>query len=48
MYRDEDTIFDIIHAARLVVQFKAEMTHEEFLQDSKTQSAMLYQITLIG
>lgn len=48
MYQDEDTLVDIIHAARLILQFKAGMTQTEFDQDPQTQAAILYQITLIG
>ena len=48
MHRDDDTIFDILHAARLILQFKAGMTQDEFRKDPKTQSAILHQLTIIG
>lgn len=48
MDRDEDTIFDILHAGQLIQQFKAGMTQTEFRQDPKTQSAILHQIPVMG
>jgi uncharacterized protein with HEPN domain len=48
MPRDEATLLDIAHAARLVQTFVQSMTKEAFLRDFKTQSAVLYQLTVIG
>lgn len=36
MHRDKDTLFDIIRAAHLILQFKGDLTPAEFRQDAKT------------
>ena len=48
MSRDEATLFDIARAARLVVEFKQGMDKEAFLQDIKTQSAIVHQLMVMG
>lgn len=48
MRRDEATLLDIAKAARLVMTFTQGMAKEEFLNDLKTQSAVLYQLLVIG
>jgi len=48
MQRDEVVLQDIRNAARLVVQFVEGFDKPAFLNDWKTQSAVLYQLTLIG
>jgi uncharacterized protein with HEPN domain len=48
MPRDDATLLDIVNAARLIQTFIQDMTKEAFLGDLKTQSAVLYQITVIG
>jgi uncharacterized protein with HEPN domain len=48
MPRDEAILLDIAHAARLVLEFKEGMDHATFLQDLKTQSAVLHQLMVIG
>ena len=48
MRRDEVTLLDIARAARLVLEFTQGMTKEEFLDDIKTRSAVLYQLLVIG
>jgi uncharacterized protein with HEPN domain len=48
MSHDEVILLDIIHAARLAVEFKQDMDKDEFLQDIKTQSAVLHQLMVMG
>ncbi|MBC7225629.1 MAG: DUF86 domain-containing protein [Thermoflexales bacterium] len=48
MHRDEVTLLDIARAARLIMGFVADMAKENFLDDIKTQSAVLYQLLVIG
>jgi uncharacterized protein with HEPN domain len=42
MQRDEATLLDIAEAARLVVNFVQDTNKAVFLDDYKTQSAVLY------
>jgi uncharacterized protein with HEPN domain len=39
---------DIERAARLVISFTREVTKESFLNDPKTQSAVLHQLLVMG
>jgi uncharacterized protein with HEPN domain len=48
MSRDETTLADILRAARLVVVFADGMDIDAFLDDLKTQSAVLHQLMIIG
>jgi len=48
MSLDETTLLDIAQAARLIVQFKQGMDKAAFLQDIKTQSAILHQLMIMG
>ncbi len=48
MRRDEATLLDIARAARSVLVFTQGLEKEEFLEDFKTQSAVLYQLIVIG
>src|SRR5262245_27336580 len=48
MARDETILLDIANAACLIHVFIQGMTKEAFLDDLKTQSAVLYQVTVIG
>ena len=48
MQRDKATLIDIARAARLVETFVSGMQKEDFLKDLKTQSAVLYQLLVIG
>jgi uncharacterized protein with HEPN domain len=48
MQRDEVVLQDIINATRLVKDFIQGFEKESFIQDWKTRSAVLYQITVIG
>jgi len=48
MHRDDVTLIDIVQAARLIIEFSGQLTREQFLEDVKTQSAVLYQLLVIG
>ena len=48
MQRDEVVIQDIINAARLVIEFVEGFEKNTFIEDWKTRSAVLYQLTVIG
>ena len=48
MSQDEVILLDIIRAARLTVEFKQGPDKDEFLQDIKTQSAVLHQLMVMG
>ena len=46
--RDRASLLDIAKAARLILEFVGEMSRLEFETDLKTQSAVLYQIAIMG
>jgi uncharacterized protein with HEPN domain len=48
MQRDEVVLQDILNAARLVIEFVKGFNKDTFVSDSKTRSAVLYQLTVIG
>ena len=48
MPRDEAHLLDILKAARLAIEFKGPAEKAEFLEDAKTQSAVLHQLLVIG
>lgn len=48
MSRDEATLLDLERAARLIIEFTHGMDAEEFLDDIKTQSAVLHQLLVLG
>jgi uncharacterized protein with HEPN domain len=48
MERDKSTLLDIARAARLVLEFRRGMDKAAFLQDFKTQSAILHQLMVMG
>lgn len=48
MSRDEAHVLDILEAARRALAFVAGMTDRQFLNDLKTQSAVLHQLTVLG
>ena len=48
MRQDEATLLDIAKAAQLIQVFIGGMAKEEFLDDLKTQSSVLYQLLVIG
>jgi len=48
MSRDSATLLDMLAAARLVIEFREDMDKLAFLDDSKTQSAILHQLLVLG
>ncbi len=48
MERDDVVLGDIINAADEIVSFVEGMTEADFIADSKTRSAVLYQLLVIG
>ena len=48
MWRDDVTLLDVEKAGRLVVSFVDDMSKDTFLNDIKTQSSVLYQLTVLG
>lgn len=48
MRRDDVVLQDIVNAARLAKDFIQGFEKEGFIDDWKTRSAVLYQITVIG
>lgn len=48
MARDEAVLLGIARAAHLVLEFKQGMDEAAFLEDSKTQSAILHQLMVMG
>jgi uncharacterized protein with HEPN domain len=46
--RDEAHLLDIARAAHLAIEFKGGADKAEFLEDAKTQSAVLHQLLIIG
>jgi uncharacterized protein with HEPN domain len=48
MTRDDATLLDIERAARLALIFAEDYSKEEFLEDLKTQSAVVHQLLIIG
>lgn len=48
MSRDAAHVLDILHSARLALSFVSGMSKAEFEQDLKTQSAVLYRLTIVG
>lgn len=48
MQRDTSLLLDMFRAISQIVQFKGELTFEQFHADAKTQSAIIHQFLLIG
>lgn len=48
MSRDSATLLDIIRAARNILAFKQGLDKIAFLNDPKTQSAILHQLMILG
>ena len=48
MLRDEASLLDILKAARLAIEFKGALDRSNFLDDSKTQAAVLHELLVIG
>lgn len=48
MQRDRAVLLDIVRAAELILEFSAGMDETAFLNDVKTQSAILHQLMVLG
>jgi uncharacterized protein with HEPN domain len=48
MQRDIVTLLDILQAARLILQFTAGMHREDFIEDEKTNAAVIREVEIIG
>ena len=48
MKRDEAVLWDLVRAARLVLEFKQGIDKAAFLDDLKTQSSVLHQLMVMG
>jgi len=48
MRRDETTLLSMAEAARWVVSFVQGLSKDAFLDDARTQSAVLYQLIVMG
>ena len=48
MHDDSATLLDISNAANLAYTFLDDLTKDAFLDDVKTQSAVLYQLLVVG
>lgn len=48
MPRDDATVLDMLRAARLAVVFTGDLDKPAFLNDLKTQSAVLHQLLVLG
>lgn len=48
MSRDRAVLLDMLRAARLAIQFRGDIDRIAFLHDSKTQSAILHQLLILG
>jgi uncharacterized protein with HEPN domain len=46
--RDDAHLLDILKAARLTIEFIGSADKTEFLEDAKTQSAVLHQLLIVG
>jgi len=46
--RDHETVLDILRAAALAQQFVTGLDRDSFLDDLKTQAAVLHEIAIIG
>jgi uncharacterized protein with HEPN domain len=46
--RDSSSLLDIVKAAQKVLQFKQGLDKAFFLSDDKTQSAIVFQLLIIG
>ena len=48
MFRDEATLLDIWKAAHTIVKYMGELDFDGFIQDGKTQHAILHQFMVLG
>lgn len=48
MNRNKEVILDLIRACQMIREFCKNINKNNFLEDEKTQSSVLYQIIIIG
>ena len=48
MHRDDATLLDIAHAAKRVLLYAADMLKSSLMADDEKQSAILYQVIVLG
>jgi uncharacterized protein with HEPN domain len=48
MSRDDASLLDIVQAAQLILQFAQGFNRDQLESDLRTQSAILYQIAVMG
>lgn len=48
MLRDEASLLDIVRAGELILEFAHGLDREQLASDLRTQSAILYQIAIMG
>ena len=48
MHADDATVLDILNAARLAIRFAEGIDKSQFLDDEKTQSAVIHQLLILG
>ena len=48
MQRDEATLLDMLTAGRRIIEFRGDLDKQGFLEDLKTQSAVLHQLMILG
>jgi uncharacterized protein with HEPN domain len=48
MSSDQEIILDLYHALNQILAFTQNMNKQEFINDEKTQSSVLYQLVIVG
>ena len=48
MSNDQEIILDLYHALNQILIFTKNMNKQEFVNDEKTQSSVLYQLVIMG
>ena len=48
MSSDQEIILDLYHALNQILTFTQNMDKQEFINDEKTQSSVLYQLVIMG
>jgi uncharacterized protein with HEPN domain len=48
MWRDDATLLDILRAARLALEFRGRLDKPAFMDDLKTQAAVLHELLVLG
>lgn len=48
MSRDQETLLDIEHAARMIAEFVSGLDEDSFQADVKTQSAVIHRLVIPG